>query len=104
MSTGKVKSEVPSARTGEKLVLRWATGTGKLPGSDENWSAACDRYSKTGIFSPPPCHSNKQETSPVRSPTGEAGKNAETMQFHCGGLRFAPKENKGMQRIKFRFI
>jgi hypothetical protein len=27
----EVKSETPSARTGEKLVLRWATGSGKLP-------------------------------------------------------------------------
>jgi hypothetical protein len=74
----EVKSEASLAWTGEKLVLHCATGTGKLPRPEENLSVACHGDSKTTIFSPPPCHSNKQGTSPVCFSTGEAGKIAET--------------------------
>jgi hypothetical protein len=55
----KVKSEVTSAMTGEKLVLLRATVPGKLPEPVENWSAACQWDSKPANFSSPPCSPNK---------------------------------------------
>jgi hypothetical protein len=49
----EVKSEAPFALIGEKLVLLWATGAGKLPGLEENRVCGLPQRQSAANFSPP---------------------------------------------------
>jgi hypothetical protein len=92
----KVKSEATSALAGEKLVLRLATGgTGKLPGPEDNWSAACHGDSKPANLSTPPCSPNKQVLLRP-APTHERQVKTQKLVL-CGGLLSAPIKYNGAQ-------